>query len=696
MALSSTRVHLVHRVPPQVPPQAASVGISRRSDALARELRLNRTGDRLEQLALEAAGAVERSAQLQEIAVAFSTATQLGGVLEVLRGFVGYMLHALEGQLVVRTRSGQLNSHRIDPVHGCTTVKGAAAHYEAVMQTGQALYFRTPAAMQSWYPRMIPASRDAATQALAILPLCVPPAEPLGALGVGFRQPRSFRPEEQEFLQALALQCSLALDRVNLIEAERRTRERALNEAAQSAQTLDSMSDCCVAFDRELRFTYLNRSAAAMYQRSARSLIGKHLFAEFPQSRTSPFAPAALAAMQTGEPFTLEYDSAVMGRWIEVRGYPTPEGVCAIFRDITPRRKAEQRQRMLAALISLFDRGLDQQHVLNRFCELIVPELADSCEIHIDENGLPAVHSSSGDRILDSSGSVVIPLIAQGTRLGTMRLGFSSRRYRLQHDELGFLEDLAHRMAAAIGLARAFAAEQHLREQAEHANQAKAEFLGVMSHELRTPLHAIGGYTQLMQLGVHGPLPERYHDYVNRIQAAQEHLLSLINRVLSFSRLQAGTFEYVIEPFRLLEVTAALDALLRTQIEARRLVYEVAVEPGIELVADQDCVRQILLNLLGNAIKFTPEGGVVRLAASCANGRCTIQVADSGAGIPADRLNSIFEPFVQVHRTSAGGGVGLGLAISRDLARAMNGEITVTSRPGAGSTFSVTVPGRRV
>lgn len=693
MAFSSTRSRSNDRVPSQSSLPARSGPLFRRADVLARELRQRANPDRLDQLATEAAGAIERSAQLQEAAIAFSSATQLTRVVEVLRELAGSVLGAIEGHLVVQSRHGDLNIHRFDPVHGCVTMKGALPHYEAVMQSGTALYYRTPAAIQSSYPRLLPAWRDAATRSLAILPLRVRAEDPLGALGFGFRQTRSFKRDEQEFLLALALQCSLAIERVHLIESERRTRERALTEAAQSAQTLDSMSDCCVSFDRDLRFTYLNRSAAAMYGRSARSLIGKRLFSEFPQSRTSPFGPAALAAMRTGEPFTLEYDSAVMGRWIEVRGYPTPDGVSAIFRDITPRRRAEQRQRILATLASLFDRGLNQQHVLDRFCTLIVPEFADCCEIYIDENGLPAVQSSSGDRLPGASGLIVIPLIAHGTRLGTIRLGFSSGRPHLQRDDLGFIEDLTHRMAVAIGLARAFETEQRLREQAESANQSKAEFLGVMSHELRTPLHAIGGYTQLMQLGVHGPLPERYSDYVNRIQAAQEHLLGLINRVLSFSRLQAGTFEYIIEPFRLVEVTAALDALLRTQLEAKRLSYEVAVETAIEVVADQDCVRQILLNLLGNAIKFTPEGGTIRLAARCADGICGIEVSDSGVGISEDRLASIFEPFVQVHRTSAGGGVGLGLAISRDLAVAMDGDITVTSQPGMGSTFRLTLPG---
>lgn len=680
----------------QVPQQAVSIPSNRRFDALARELRQNRTHEQFVELAAEAALVVERSARLQEAALAFSGAAQLGNVLEVLQTLTRDALNALEGHLVVRTRHGDLNIHRFDPLHGCTTLKGAPPYYQTIMQSGRAVYLRTPAAIQSSYPRLIPAWRDATTQSLALLPLRVHHDEMLGALAFGFRQARSFKADEQMYLQALALQCALAVKRVNLIEEERRTRERALSEAAQSAQTLDSMSDCCVAFDRELRFMYLNSSAAAMYRRSARSLIGKHLFSEFPQSRTSPFAPAALAAMQTGEAFTLEYDSAVMGRWIEVRGYPTPDGVCAIFRDITPRRRAEQRQQILATLASLLDRGLNQQHVLNRFCALIVPELADCCEIHVDENGLPGVFSSSGNHADAAAGSVLIPLIAHGTRLGFVRLGFSRQRHRLERDEIGFLEDLAQRMAAAIGLARAFAMEQQLRQQAETANQAKAQFLGVMSHELRTPLHAIGGYTQLMQLGVHGPLPERYSDYVNRIHSAQEHLLGLINRVLSFSRLQAGTFEYAIEPFRLIEVTDALDALLRTQLESKQLIYEVGVDEGIEVIADQDCVRQILVNLLGNAIKFTPDRGVIRLTASCADGRCIIRVTDNGAGISQDRLAAIFDPFVQVHRTSAGGGVGLGLAISRDLARAMNGDITVTSQAGAGSSFTVTFPGRSV
>ena len=267
-------------------------------------------------------------------------------------------------------------------------------------------------------------------------------------------------------------------------------------------------------------------------------------------------------------------------------------------------------------------------------------------------------------------------------------------------DEIGRLAERFHQMAEQVARAQRELqqrAEDALRArgEAEAANRAKSDFLAMMSHELRTPLNAIGGYAELLELGVHGPVNEEQREALTRIARSQAHLLRLINDLLNFARIDAGQMQYAVQPVRMNETIVALETLVAPQVAARRLTLRYdPCEEELMALADVDKVRQVVLNLLSNAVKFTPEGGTVSLACDADETTVRVYVRDTGPGIDAARLSSIFEPFVQGQRAlnRPNDGVGLGLAISRDLARGMGGDVTVATEIGLGSTFTLCLP----
>ena len=248
-------------------------------------------------------------------------------------------------------------------------------------------------------------------------------------------------------------------------------------------------------------------------------------------------------------------------------------------------------------------------------------------------------------------------------------------------------------MASEISAARA-ALERQTRE-AQAANSAKSEFLTTMSHELRTPLNAIGGYVDLLDLGVRGPISDAQRRDLLRIKASQEHLLGLISSVLDLSRIESGqiAYERVGVPVDLF--LATIEDLVGPQVAAKSITLQREVRvPDLTALADREKLRQVMINLLSNAIRHTPEGGRIRIVATPRGGWIAIEVEDTGPGIPADKRESVFEPFVQLDRSlsQTREGLGLGLAISRDLARGMGGDLVVEEAPGGGARFVVTLP----
>jgi PAS domain S-box-containing protein len=230
--------------------------------------------------------------------------------------------------------------------------------------------------------------------------------------------------------------------------------------------------------------------------------------------------------------------------------------------------------------------------------------------------------------------------------------------------------------------------------EAEAASRAKTEFLTAVSHELRTPLNAIAGYTELLALGIGGALSDEQKQFVNRIRRSQQHLLAIINDLLNLGRMEAGEVVYDIEPVPLGGVIDAVESIVEPEIVARRLTLERHCSRDVVARADRGKVKLILVNLLSNAAKFSAAGGRITISCEATDAHVALRIRDTGIGIPADKLEAIFEPFVQLGRSLTSGheGTGLGLPISRNLARTMGGELTVESTPGVGSVFTLVLP----
>ncbi|TAD89228.1 MAG: PAS domain S-box protein [Alphaproteobacteria bacterium] len=241
---------------------------------------------------------------------------------------------------------------------------------------------------------------------------------------------------------------------------------------------------------------------------------------------------------------------------------------------------------------------------------------------------------------------------------------------------------------------RAEAAMLEAMHEAERASAAKSYFLAMMSHELRTPLNAILGFSEIMRDALLGPIPDRYRDYARVVHEAGAHLLSLINDVLDMSRLEAGRYPLSPEATDADRLVRDAVALLQQPANAGGLSLIIHSPTAVPMVADGRAIRQVLINLVSNAIKFTPAGGQIMIAVSADDHTVTFAVGDTGVGIPADKVATLGRPFVQVHSGAhiAGKGSGLGLAISRALVEQHGGTLQIESTLGHGTEVTVRLP----
>jgi PAS domain S-box-containing protein len=540
-------------------------------------------------------------------------------------------------------------------------------------------------------------------------------------------------------LQAEELQATAARLEERSDDAEQ-ARRLAEAERARAAGILEAMADAYFALDADFRIVAVNAAMERGTGLGRDALLGRVFWEMFPGTVGTEYERHYRAAATEGVTahFTDAYDDGRLTLVSEADVYPVTGGGVAVFwRDITARMEAEaERDRLLAA-----ERAARAEAEAARArTDAVLASIGDAFYLldrewrftHVNDAAEPLLQTRRDQllgRTLWEAFPGVVGSVFEGPYREAMATGritsaeayfeplgtwFDVRSYPWAGGLMVHFRDIGARKAAEAERERLLADAVAARAEAEvarvasdAANQAKSQFLAVMSHELRTPLNAIGGYAELIELGIHGPVTDAQRTSLARIQRSQRHLLGLINGVLDYARVEAGVVAYEAVDVPVAEAVAEAEALVAPQLRAKGLGYAWSgAAPAVTVRADREKLQQILLNVLGNAIKFTDgrDGTPGRVEVSCtveegvsgspSGGLVRLQVRDTGAGIAAEALERIFEPFVQADQrlTRPHAGVGLGLAISRDLARGMGGDLSVESTLGQGSVFTLVLP----
>ena len=528
------------------------------------------------------------------------------------------------------------------------------------------------------------------------------------------------------------------------------SRDEAEKARLQLEQVLENLPDSVNVFDSEWRWTYVNPEGARRLKElgiDAENVHGRNLWETLPWLKGTRFESELVRARREGKVVEYEEYSPALDMWLENSLVPASGSLLSFSRDITRRKRQDQGAKLLSEASRVLASTLEYEKTLESVARLAVGDLADWCGVdlvdedgkirqvvvsHVDpakiqwakelsilyppdhsgptgvgnviRTGQPEIYPEISDemlvagardanhlkllRELEFRSALIVPMIARGHTLGALSFISTGNGRRYGEADLALAMELATRAAIAIDNAQLY-------RSALAASEAKSAFLATMSHELRTPLNAIIGYQSLLKEGIEGKLNEGQLSQLTRIRASADHLLGLIDEVLTFSRVEAGKEIVHREETNLRKIVKSAVSMVTPLADSKGLGLR-AEGDDAQLYTDPGKVRQILLNLLSNAIKFS-DGGEVVVRSRVEGKAVEVSVIDDGIGISPENLQKIFDPFWQVEQRSTRkvGGTGLGLSVSRSLARLIGGEIAVETGFGKGSTFTLTLPVRQ-
>ncbi|MBV9109006.1 MAG: PAS domain-containing protein, partial [Gemmatimonadetes bacterium] len=522
--------------------------------------------------------------------------------------------------------------------------------------------------------------------------------------------------------------------------AEHAARCAAEEARERLSEVLEATVDAFYSVDPAWRFTYVNGTAERIWGRDRAALLGRALWDVFPAAAGAEAEAALRRAMNARTVERVEVRSPIAGRWIEMLAFPAGSGISVFFRDVEERHRADQRQRLLVAAGEALAGEMDVDAMLRRLAGAVAGRIADWCVVHVHEEGRlgvcgiahaepertdalvallhavpldaagpnpvavamrtgePALLSGSDEVLaaafpdaaqregaleMGAASAVVVPMQARGRTLGAITL-VRGAGDPYGAEDLELVGELARRAALAVDNARLY-------EAARAAMRAREEVLAVVSHDLRNPLNAVLLASIILdEYSDAERWSERERQQVRTIRNAAEQMGSLIHDLVEVVALESGARVLHldrVEPSKAMRAAAEMYSGLAAEKGIALAVDSAADVPDVR--ADRARLLQVLSNLLGNAVKFTPGGGSVTVGAARSGEMVGFYVADTGPGVSAEEMPRLFDRFWQSKR---GAGLGLGLAIAKGIVEAHGGRIWVDSSPGRGSTFFFTVP----
>jgi len=602
------------------------------------------------------------------------------------------------------------------------------------------------------YPQVAQSYLHERTRANAAVPLLGTDGQALGGLGLSFDTPRTFDANDQSFLRTLGQQCAQALQRAWTVAALQQSEERfrVAQELSLDAFTIMRSVRNTDQTIVDFVWEYVNPAAAKTLLHAGQELLGQRLLHVMPQNRESGLFDRYVEVVESGVPHDIEiyYQGEGITGWFRNMTVKLGDGIAISFRDITTRKQGEEALRFLTEASSRLASSLDYDIILQHIARLAVPYIADICVVdlleegdtlrrvavaHYDEAQEPLLYEAlqrhspargdtspvwqvlqtgqtlqlpdqpgafittyaQGDHLLSAThaaephhAALLVPLQAHERMLGVMAFRLAGEKRPFDANDVALAEELVRRAALAIDNARLY-------REAQAAIQVRNQFLSIAAHELKNPLTSLLGQTHLLQrrLSRNGNLSERDLRALQVIANQSQRLNTMIGTMLDISRIETGQLQIMRAPVDLCALARQVVDEVQPMLEQHTVVC-VTPEAALIIEGDDNRLYQVLQNLIGNAIKYSPVGGSITVCVEQRGAQACVSIRDQGIGIPADMLMHVFQRFyraanVEAHQIK---GMGIGLYVVQEIVSLHGGDVTVESQEGAGSTFTVCLP----